>query len=73
MFPLIRRVKQEDWVVRMPIQINLLQIKNLLRMRTGQKESVYVVVKYLIVGELAIGFAKDVSNVRIISWVFGER
>jgi hypothetical protein len=51
----------------MPIQINLLQIKNLFRMITGLKESVYVVVKYLIVGELAIDFAKDVSNVRIIS------
>ena len=62
MFPLIRRVKQEDWVVRMPIQINLLQIKNLFRMRTGLKESVYAVVKYLIVGELAIDFAKDVSS-----------
>ena len=46
----------------MKIQTNLLQIKNLLRMRIGLKESVYAVVKYLIVGELAIDFAKDVSS-----------
>ena len=31
-------------------------------MKTGLKESVYAVVKYLIVGELAIDFAQDVSS-----------
>ena len=41
----------------MKIQINPIKI-----MRTGLKESVYAVVKYLIVGELAIDFAKDVSS-----------
>ena len=31
-------------------------------MMTGLKEGVYAVIEYLIVGELAIDFAKDVSS-----------
>jgi hypothetical protein len=49
----------------MKIQINLIKI-----MRTGLKENVYAVVKYLIVGELAIDFAKNVSSHLILKIKF---
>jgi hypothetical protein len=49
----------------MKIQINLIKI-----MRTGLKENVYAVVKYLIVGELAIDFAKVVSSHLILKIKF---
>ena len=39
-------------------------------MRTGLKENVYAVVKYLIVGELAIDFAKAVSSHLILKIKF---
>ncbi len=39
-------------------------------MRTGLKENVYAVVKFLIVGELAIDFAKDVSSHLILKIKF---
>tara|TARA_B100000959_G_scaffold66774_1_gene70863 strand:+ start:72 stop:221 length:150 start_codon:yes stop_codon:yes gene_type:complete len=39
-------------------------------MRTGLEESVYAAVKFLIVGELAIDFAKDVSSHLILKIKF---
>ena len=49
----------------MKIQINLIKI-----MGTGLKENVYAVVKFLIVGELVIDFAKVVSSHLILKIKF---
>ena len=44
--------------------------KSYKKMRTGLKENIYAVVKYLIVGELAIDFAKVVSSHLILKIKF---